>query len=208
MSESTEKSSISIWRELRKSVYKTLNPRVLAFYTAAVIMVSTLSILIPYTTQVYLSIAAGVTVALLLILSTALSHGVVWLDILFIGGVAALLIALFKRGLLPPSVLQGLGHYALAVSITLTGLYVLLRIRQGTRSRSHAASMKSLGDFFSVSWATLSSELCSCLHPIPILEALAAMAFLPNRVRLGFVIMMITLIHQSHLTYRSYKSRR
>jgi hypothetical protein len=42
---------------------------------------------------------------------------------------------------------------------------------------------------------------------MPVLDALGITAFLPNQVRLGFVIMMTTLVYQTRLTYEYYKSR-
>lgn len=186
-----------------------MNRRIIAFYSIAVIVFSALSTILPYEIQVHSSIAAGITVASLLAASMILSHGSLSsLDIVFIGGIIFLLAALFKRGLLPPTILQNFGHYALALSLALMGSYVVMQILRGNRIRSHATSVKSFGDFFSVSWTTLSSELCYCLHPVPILEALGIMAFMPNQVRIGFVIMATTLLHQARLTYVTYKSKR
>lgn len=204
---STARPFRSSLEELRGSIRKALNPQIIVFYGITAIVSSVISIILPYQSQVYLSIAAGVAVAILLTVSMIMSRGVEPFDLVFIAGVVFLLVALFKRGFLPPIVLQNLGHYALALSMILTGAYVAFQIFRGTRLRSHVVPAKSLSDMLSVSSTTISSELCSCLHPMPVLDALGITAFLPNQVRLGFVIMMTTLVYQTRLTYEYYKSR-
>lgn len=196
------------WKELKRSASKSINLRILSFYGTAVMVISAFSLFLPYQTQVYLSIGAGISVAILLATSMMFSRSFMVIDVAFIGGIAFLLVALFKRGLLPRTALENLGHMSLIVSVAFTGSYVVLLIVQSSRIRLHVASVKSLNDFLSVCFTTLSSELCSCLHPIPFLDALGIIAFLENRVRLGFVIMMTTLAHQTRLAYEFYKSRR
>lgn len=199
----------SFWEELKANIVKIMSLRIIAFYSIAAIAFSALSTILPYEVQVHSSIAAGIAVASLLVASTILSHGFLSpLNIVFIGGIIFLLAALFKRGLLPPTTLQNFGHYALALSLALTGSYVVMQILRGNRIRSHAKSVKSFGDFLAISWTTLSSELCYCLHPVPILETLGIMAFMPNQVRIGFVIMATTLLHEARLTYAIHKSKR
>lgn len=196
------------FREELSTIFKSLDLKIIAFYGMAVVASAALSLILSYETQVQSSIAAGILVAFLLVASLILSQGFALIDVFFIGGIVFLLLALFKRSLLPPTILQGFGHYALIVSLVLTGSYVLLRVRHGSRIGSHATSVKSFGDFFSISWTTLSSELCYCMHPMPLLEAFGIMALIPGQVRLGFVIMATTLLHQVRLTYESYGSRR
>lgn len=203
----TAEQSSSFWKEAKTNLREAANLRNLAFYGTAIVAFVVLSILLPYQTQVYLSIAAGITVALLLAVSMIFSRSIASLEAIFIGGVMFLLAALFKRGFLPPTVLQDFGHYSLAISLTLTGLYVVLQVLRSGR-KSYTMSVKSLNDFFSVCSTTLSSEMCSCVHSISFLEALGVMALLPNQVRLGFVIMMTTLVYQIRLTYDSHKSRK
>lgn len=119
-----------------------------------------------------------------------------------------LIVGLLESDLPTRAVLENLRHFSLILSVTLTGLYVVLDILQSARTKLHVTSVKGLSSFFSVFGTTLSSELCSCLHPTLFFETLGIVAFLPNQVKLGFVIMMITLVYQIRLTYESYKSRR
>ena len=185
-----------------------MNPRLLTFYGAVAIVFSAFSFVLSYQTQVYLSIAAGIAVALLLPTSMVLSRGFTSLDTVFMSGILFLLIALFRSDLPMRAVLENVRHSSLILSVVLTGLYVVLRILRRGGVKSHAVSVKSLGDFFMVCGTTLSSELCSCLHPVLFLETLGILAFLPNQVRLGFVIMMTALVRQVLLTYESYESKR
>ncbi len=198
----------SFWQELKRSAANAATPGILAFYGVSILVFIFLSVFLPYETQVYLSIAAGVGVAILLTVSTILFRRILLLDIVFVGGIVFLVAALFKRGLLPPTVLQNFGHYALVISLALTGSYVVLQIIHCSRIGSHAGSLRSFNEFFSVSFTTLSSEMCSCLHPIPFLDLLGVVVFLPNQVRLGFIVMMATLVYQARLTFESYKSRK
>jgi len=206
--ESTGDSSASFRETLRRSVSQAMNPRLLAFYGAVVIVFIAFSFVLSYQTQVYLSIAAGIAVALLLPASMVLSRGFTSLDTVFMSGILFLLIALFRSDLPMRAVLENVRHSSLILSVVLTGLYVVLRILRRGGVKSHAVSVKSLGDFFMVCGTTLSSELCSCLHPVLFLETLGILAFLPNQVRLGFVIMMTAFVRQVLLTYESYESRR
>lgn len=184
------------------------NPRMTTFYSIVVTVLIIASLFLPYPLQVYLSIGAGIAVALLLPMSMVLSRGFTSLDAIFVSGILLLLLALFKSDLPVRAVLENVRHFSLILSVALTGLYVLLRILKGSGIKSRAALVKSFGNFFSVYSATLSSELCSCLHPVLFLESIGIVAFLPNQVRLGFVIMMTTLVHQTRLTYESLRSRR
>jgi len=206
--ESTGDSSASFRGILRRSISQAMNPRLLTFYGAVAIIFIAFSLVLSYQTQVYLSIAAGIAVALLLTTSMVLSRGLTSLDTIFMSGILFLLIALFRSDLPMRAVLENIRHFSLILSVVLTGLYVVLRILRSGSVKSHAVSVKSLGDFFMVCSTTLSSELCSCLHPVLFLETLGILAFLPNQVRLGFVVMMTTLVRQVLLTYESYESRR
>jgi hypothetical protein len=199
--------STSFWGEVRKRIREALNPEILVFYGSIALLFIFASFL-SYQTQVYLSIGAGIAVALLLLLSVVLARGFSLLDIIFIGGIAFLIGALLRSDLPMRAVLENVRHLSLFLSVGLTGLYLILVVVQGNRLASHELSVKSLGNFFSVCSTTLSSELCSCLHPAFLLEMLGVVAFLPNQVGLGFVIMMTTLIYQVRLTYESYESRR
>ncbi len=129
------------------------------------------------------------------------------MDAIFIGGVAFLIVALFKSDLPTRAVLENLRHFSLILSLALSALYVALRALRGGRAGSHPRSVGSLARFLSVFGTTLSSELCSCLHPTLFLGALGVAASLQNQVRLGFAMMMATLIYQARLTYGSYRSR-
>lgn len=201
-------NSTSFLEELRGQVSRTMTLRNLVSYATLVAILSVVSFLIPYQTQVYLSISSGITVALLLPVSMVLTRGFTSLDAVFIGGVLFLFVALFESDLPTRAVLENIRHLSLILSVVLTGLYVLLQVSLRSRVKSNVTSLKSFGGFFSVCSTTLSSELCSCLHPALFLEALGVVAFLPNQVRLGFVIMMATLVYQARSTFASYRSRR
>jgi len=207
VSESTAQYYASFREELRRSIVEAMSPRIIATYATAVVICIALSVSLPYQTQVYLSIGAGITVALLLPLSMVLSRGFASVDIIFVSGILFLLIALLRSDLPTRAVLENVRHFSLIVSVGLAGTYLALQLLQGRRIKSHAMSVKGFSNFFSVCSTTLSSELCSCLHPVLFLEALGIVAFLPNQVRIGFVIMMTTLFHQARLTYESYRSR-
>lgn len=157
-----------------------MNSRILAFYGAIIIIFIIVSFLLPYQAQVYLSIAAGFAVAFLLPLSIVLSRGFKLLDIVFIIGVAFLSIALFKSDLPTRAVLENVRHFSLIMSVALTGLYVALEALRRTHIKSSVTSVKSFSSFFSVCSTTISSELCSCLHPVLFLEAMGIVAFIPN----------------------------
>jgi hypothetical protein len=193
---------------LGRALRRAIRPEALAFYAVAIAAPLALSPLIPYQAQVRLSIAAGFAVTLLIPLSMILSHGLEPMDAIFISGVAFLIVALFKSDLPTRAVLENLRHLSLILSLALSALYVALRVLRSGRAGTHPKSMDSLARFLSVFSATLSSELCSCLHPTLFLEALGVAASLQSQVRLGFVIMMATLIYQARLTYGSYRSRR
>jgi len=202
----TQPASFS--RELRKHVREALNPETLVFYGSIALLFIFASFFLSYQTQVYLSIGAGIAVALLLLLSVVLVRGFSLLEVVFIGGIAFLISALLRSDLPMRAVLENVRHLSLFLSVGLGGLYLILVVVQGNRLASHELSVKSLGNFFSICSTTLSSELCSCLHPVFFLEMLGVAAFLPNQVRLGFVIMMTTLIYQFRQTYESYETRR
>ena len=178
------------------------------FYGFSVIVFCVVSFLIPYYAQVYLSIAAGLAVAILLPVSVALVRSFTPSDIIFIVGILFLVIGLIQSGLPVRAVLESFRHIAFFASIGLTSLYIVLEILRSTRIRSRAGSMRGFGAFLAVCSTTLSSELCSCLHPALILEALGIPAFLQNLVSIGFAVMMTTLVNQIRLTYGSYKSMR
>jgi len=206
--ELTRNSSASFREISRRSISQAMKPQLLMFYGAVAIIFTAFSFVVSYQTQVYMSIAAGIAVALLLPTSMVLSRGFASSDTIFMGGILFLLMALFKSDLPMRAVLENIRHLSLILSVVLTGLYVVLRVSRRGNVKSHTVSVKSLGDFFMVCSTTLSSELCSCLHPVLFLETLGILAFLPNQVRLGFVIMMTTLVRQVLLTYESYESRR
>ena len=194
--------------DLTRSIRKAMNTRTLTLYASIVIVLTAISLLLPYQTQVRLSITAGFAVALLLPSSMILSRGFKPLDTVFIIGILSLITALLNSDLPTRAVLENVRHFSLILSLALTGLYVALQSIHRTRIKSRTSSMKGFSTFFSVFSTTLSSELCSCLHPTLFLESMGIVAFLPNQVRLGFVIMISTLLHQTRLTYEAYNSRR
>jgi hypothetical protein len=116
-----------------------------------------------------------------------------------------LIIALLKSGFPTKAILINARHISLGLSVLLSGLYILLQIN---RTKSHSESVKEFGKFFSVCSTTLSTELCTCLHPVLILESLGIAAFLPNQVRIGFIIMMITLSYNIRSIFRTFLRRR
>lgn len=191
-----------------RALRRAIRSRIIALYALSIAALSALSSLIPYQTQVHLSIAAGFAIALLIPLSMILSRGLEPLDAIFIAGVAFLIVALLKSDLPTRAVLENVRHFSLILSLGLSALYAALRILGAHRAGSDAKPMDALARFFSIFNATLSSELCSCLHPTLFLEALGVAASIQSQVRLGFIIMMATLIYQAQLTHGAYRSRR
>ncbi|MEM3439987.1 MAG: hypothetical protein QXQ76_02000 [Candidatus Bathyarchaeia archaeon] len=191
-----------------RALRRAIRSRIIALYALSIAALSALSYLTPYQTQVHLSIVAGFAIALLIPLSMILSRGLEPLDAIFIAGVAFLIVALLKSDLPTRAVLESLRHFSLILSFGLSALYAALRILRSYRAGSATKSMDALARFFSIFNATLSSELCSCLHPTLFLEALGISASIQSQVRLGFIIMMATLLYQARLTHGSYRSRR
>lgn len=204
----------SFWEELRREILEVLKPRNLIQYGIIVVLFSIVSLILSYEFQVYLSIIAGIVVVLLLVASLIALRGFKNLDAVFIGGIIFLVIALFPKDLLTSlatlDVLRDFQHLSRILSIALTVLYVIIEIFQFAHIKQ-GASMKSLSDFFSVCNTTISSELCGCLHPLPFLDILlvplGVADILTNRVKLGFVIMMATLVFQIRSTYESYRNK-
>lgn len=192
---------------VKRSLSEALKPRTIALYGITILFCGGISFLIPYQTQVYLSIAAGFAVVLLLSVSLVLKRGLRWFDAVFAVGLILLLAGLAQSDLPTKAILESARHASLILSLLLTVLYVFLDISQSAWSKSPLHSVRSLGGFFSVLNTTISSELCSCLHPTLILEALGVGAFLPNQVRLGFMLMMTTVVYQAQSTFESYRSR-
>lgn len=86
----------SFWNEVRNRIREAVNPTILAFYGCIALLFIFTSFFLSYQTQVYLSIAAGIAMALLLSLSLVLVGGFSVLDIIFIGGIAFLVGALAR----------------------------------------------------------------------------------------------------------------
>jgi len=184
-----------------------MKPRNLAFYSSVVVIFIIVSFFSPYQTQVYSSIAVGFAVAVLISISMILFRGFRLLDSIFIVGILFLVIALLQSDLPTRAVVENFRHFSLILSVALTGLYVAMEIIQSTHIKIQSRSIQNFSNFFSVCSTTLSSELCSCLHPTLFLETMGILVFLPNQVRLGFVIMMTTLVNQIRVTYNFYKSK-
>ncbi|MBS7626702.1 hypothetical protein KEJ51_06680, partial [Candidatus Bathyarchaeota archaeon] len=139
-----------------------------------------------------------------LMLSTAiLSRRRETLDLIFMAGIAFLFIGLYKSDLPTRATLENIRHLSLIISVILTGIYVAAKIPRRGKTYPSFNLIQNLGRFMSVFSATLSSELCSCLHPTLMLEAVGFALLIPNQVRLGFILMIITLAYQINLTYRS-----
>ncbi len=214
MSASAKQSTF--WEELQGEVFELVKPRNLILYGVVALAFSVVSLVLTYELQVYASIVAGIAVALLLVASLVALRGFIKLDMVFVGGIIFLIIALFPKeyltSLLPTiDVLRDFKHLSRILSIGLTALYTIMGVFQRSLSRPHGAHMKSLSNFFSVCNTTISSELCACLHPIPLVDMLlaplGAADLLTNRVKLGFVIMMISLILQIRSSYNFYKNK-
>ena len=202
------------WNKLRIEIVQMARPRNLILYAMTIVMFSVVSLILPYNFQVYLSIAAGVAIAFLLL--AGISQKSFTVKVVFISGVVFLVVALFPKELLTPlfpehDILRDFKHLSRILSIVLTALYVAFGILQFAHTRPRGALMKSFSNFFSVCNATISSELCACLHPIPfvdmLLVPLGVADLLVNRVKLGFVIMMMTLVFQIRASHRFYKAR-
>ncbi|MBS7650780.1 hypothetical protein KEJ35_05455 [Candidatus Bathyarchaeota archaeon] len=186
-----------------RNLIKGIDLRSIAFYAALAILLAFISISLPYQVQVYIAIVAGFAVASLMLSTAILSRRREPLDLIFMAGIAFLFVGLYKSDLPTRATLENIRHLSLIISVTLTGIYVAARISRRGRTHPSFDPIQNLSRFLSVFSATLSSELCSCLHPTLILEAIGFTLLIPNQVRLGFILMMITLAYQLNLTYRS-----
>jgi hypothetical protein len=205
---------MSFWKGLRIEILEAVKPRKLFIYSITVVIFSIVSFILPYDVQVSTSIIAGIVMVLLLVASLVALRGFKKLDMVFISGIVFLVIALFPKELLLSSfptldVIRNFQHLSRIMSIALTALYVAVGIFQFTNIRPHWVRMKHFSNFFSMCNTTISSELCGCLHSIPFLDVLLAPLgvadLIINRVKLGFVIMMVTLVLQIWSSYESYR---
>ena len=144
--------------------------------------------------------------AFLLIFSIVASRDLKSPDVLLVIGTVFLVFAIYRSGLPTQAVFQNLRHLSLVLSVVLAGSYLALKHFKQRASRPRLSLMTGVSRFFSVCLTTLSSELCSCLHPILLLETIGIMAFLPSQVRIGFVLMMTTLVFQLRLTFDSIRT--
>jgi hypothetical protein len=202
--------------ELRAQLLEAVKPRRLVLYGVALVIFSIVSFVLPYQIQVYTSISAGIIVVLLLVAALVKSRGFRKLDMIFVGGIFFLIVALlpkeyFISSFPTPEFFRDFRHLSEILSITLTALYALTGILQFLHTRIQGTPMKYFSDFFSVCNTTISSELCGCLHPIPFVDTflapLGVADLLTNRVKLGFVMMMTCLVFQMQSFYASYKTR-
>ncbi len=192
---------------------RELRPRDLAFYAIALVMFVGVSLILPYNTQVYLSVVAGMTIALLLLMSIARSEFT--RNVALVGGASLLSIALIPKGILSllspvQDIFLDIQHLSRILSVALTALYVALGVLQFAHVRPRGVIMRRVSRFLSVCNTAISSELCTCLHPIPFIDVilipLGVADLLVNRVKLGFVIMMMTLVFQIRTSYGFHKA--
>jgi len=187
-------------------IVRKLKPSVFAFYSATMAIFVAISFLLSYQDQVYVSTKAGFVVAFLLVLSMIVSRDLKSPDALLVIGTIFLVFAIYKSSLPTQAVFQNVRHLSLILSVVFAGLYLAVKNFGERGRRPRLSLMTSISRFFSVCLTTLSSELCSCLHPILLLEMIGIMAFLPSQVRIGFVLMMTTLVFQLRLTLNSLRT--
>jgi hypothetical protein len=177
-------------------------------FTIAVLM----SVSVPYRYLVYLSIAEGLAICVLLLLGVYLARNINKYSSFFVVGILLMVVALVNSDAPTKAVLGSLRHISLALSMIVSGIYTSLALfrrmeRQLTdriTSKIDRNRLKPYSDFATAFCITLSSELCSCLHPIIILDMIGISILVPAQVQVGFLLITMTLIHQLRLVSARY----
>lgn len=195
----------SAYRPLRQ--YLLQSSITTAVLAGAVLVGVRLSLTVAYESLVHLSIGLGLAVSLLLLLAVSLSGNVSRYTAFFILGILLMILALLSSDLPTRAVLLSIRHFALAASLLLSGLYTLLYVVQRTDMRvlkgfafSVNPRLKPYSDFASVFCTTISSELCSCLHPALALDILGISLLIPSQVQAGFILVLATFAYQLRAT--------
>lgn len=184
--------------------------RVIGFYFASLIVAVLFSVITPYQYLVYFSIAMGLVVSALLVLGLFLSGQFNRYSVLFVVGIFVMVVALLSSDLPTRALLVNVRHISLILSLTLSGIYTLVvlteRVGELVPRRILATldrpMLRPYNDFASVFCTTLSSELCSCLHPALVLDMLGVTILIPSQVKAGFILMAMTLTHELRINSR------
>jgi predicted secreted protein len=123
-------------------------------------------------------------------------YGLRPLSLLFYIGVFFLMLGLAESGPPTRAMLESVRHTSLIIAVMLTSLYYLLLFFKRYRVQKGRKELKFYRDFTSIFFTTLSSELCSCLHPALILDLLGIAISIPTQVKIGSLLMIITFIYQ------------
>jgi hypothetical protein len=119
-------------------------------------------------------------------------------------GILLMIVALLTSDLPTRAVLENLRHISLILAITLSSIYtiaILMKkyerlIPTKLATKLYHPKAKSYSDFSTMLSTTLSNELCSCLHPVLMLEMLGISILIPSQVKTGFLLMTMVLTHQ------------
>ena len=182
---------------------------------AAFVISVIVSLSLPYVYLVYSSIGMGLLVSALLTLSVYLSYGINRHSSVFVVGISLMVVALLNSDLPTRAVFENLRHASLMLSLVLGGLYTSIALSKRLDklipkeiiSRLDRPELKPYSDFASMFCTTLSSELCSCLHPVLVFDMLGISLLLPTQVKSGFVLMVVTLAHQLRVTWLLLRPR-
>ena len=126
-----------------------------------------------------------------------------------------MVVALLNSDAPTKAVLGSLRHISLALSIILSGVYTLFALSKRVERqladkiapKLDRNILKPYSDFATAFCTTLSSELCSCLHPILILDMIGISILVPAQVQVGFLMITTTFIHQLRFVGRLSASR-
>jgi hypothetical protein len=184
-------------------------------YSVGLAVAFFISVSVSYRYLVYLSIAEGLAICMLLLLGVYLTGNINKYSSLFVVGILLMMVALLNSDAPTKAVLGSLRHISLVLSMILSGVYTSLalfrrierQLTESITSRIDRNRLKPYSDFATAFCTTLSSELCSCLHPIIILDMIGISILVPSQVQVGFLLITMTLIHQLMLVSRLSRSR-
>ena len=184
--------------------------KVFSIYAIALLLAVLFSLVIPYQYLVYLSIGVGLMISFLLLMGMILSGQINRYSSFFVLGIFFMIIALLSSDLPTKAILLSVRHISLILSLTLSGIYtafsLIKRFKRTALKRVATAlsspRLKPYSDFSSVLCTTLSNELCSCLHPALALDMLGISILISSQVQTGFILIMVTLVHQLKITSR------
>jgi hypothetical protein len=185
--------------------------RTIGFYVGGLVVAVLISLTAPYQYLVYVSIVMGLVVSALLVAGLFLSKQFNRYSAIFFVGISLMVVALLNSDLPTRAILLSVRHVSLILSLVFGAVYTLAaftkRIERLVPRRILVALdrpvLRPYNDFASMVCTALSSELCSCLHPVLALDMLGVSILVPSQIRGGFILIAMTLTHQLRMSSRS-----